>query len=110
MKTRSSSGVGQKVDLEFDVESLRIKDLDEEETQGGNYQAAKPGAAILDGLKKTSEFQRAQPKEGFDPLNPAHNAGRDEDPTQGSNIGKVRGTVDTARIRTMLANLNSEKD
>jgi replicative DNA helicase len=30
MKTRSSSGVGQKVDLEFDVDSLRIKDLDEE--------------------------------------------------------------------------------
>ena len=31
MKTRSSSGVGQKVDLEFDVNSLRIRDLDEEE-------------------------------------------------------------------------------
>ena len=27
MKTRSSSGVGQKVDLEFDVDSLRIRDL-----------------------------------------------------------------------------------
>ena len=27
MKTRSSSGVGQKVDLEFDMESLRIRDL-----------------------------------------------------------------------------------
>ena len=25
MKTRSSSGVGQKIDLEFDVESLRIR-------------------------------------------------------------------------------------
>ena len=27
MKTRSSSGVGQKVDLEFNVDSLRISDL-----------------------------------------------------------------------------------
>ena len=26
MKTRSSSGVGSKVDLEFDVDSLRIRD------------------------------------------------------------------------------------
>ena len=30
MKTRSSSGVGQKIDLEFDVESLRIRDLGED--------------------------------------------------------------------------------
>ena len=27
MKTRSSSGVGQKVDLEFDVDNLRIRNL-----------------------------------------------------------------------------------
>ena len=27
MKTRSSSGVGMKIDLEFDVDSLRIRDL-----------------------------------------------------------------------------------
>jgi len=30
MKTRSSSGAGQKVDLDFNVESLRIIDLDED--------------------------------------------------------------------------------
>lgn len=33
MKTRSSSGVGQKLDLAFNVESLRITDLDEDETE-----------------------------------------------------------------------------
>lgn len=32
MKTRSSSGVGQKLDLEFNIESLRITDLDEDES------------------------------------------------------------------------------
>lgn len=32
MKTRTSSGVGQKVDLEFDIGSLRIRDLPEDET------------------------------------------------------------------------------
>jgi len=35
MKTRSSSGVGQKVELEFDIESLRIRDLAEESSAGG---------------------------------------------------------------------------
>ena len=29
MKTRSSSGVGQKVDLDFDIDCLRITDTDE---------------------------------------------------------------------------------
>ena len=31
MKTRSSSGVGQKVDLKFDISGLRIEDLDDDE-------------------------------------------------------------------------------
>jgi len=38
MKTRSSSGVGQKVDLEFNVDTLRITDLGEEGQQGYNAQ------------------------------------------------------------------------
>ena len=33
MKTRSSSGVGQKLDLKFNIESLRIEDLDEDEQE-----------------------------------------------------------------------------
>ena len=31
MKTRSSSGVGQKVDLAFNIDSLRITDLEEDD-------------------------------------------------------------------------------
>ena len=31
MKTRSSAGVGQKVDLAFDISGLRISDLEEDE-------------------------------------------------------------------------------
>ena len=43
MKTRSSSGVGQKVDLEFDVDTLRIRDLgeDEEKKSGNIYSQIK---------------------------------------------------------------------
>lgn len=36
MKTRSSSGVGQRVDLEFNLESLRIKDLSDEDQEDDN--------------------------------------------------------------------------
>ena len=33
MKTRSSSGVGQKIDLEFDIDTLRIRDLPEDQQE-----------------------------------------------------------------------------
>jgi len=33
MKTRSSSGVGQKIDLEFNIETLRISDLPEDQQE-----------------------------------------------------------------------------
>ena len=111
MKTRSSSGVGQKVDLEFDVDTLRIKDI-EEDDYGSNAQSNKPSASILDGLKKQSTvsgWEKPQPREGFDPLNPAPNAGR-TDPSQGSGIGKVKGTSNSAQIRDIIKSLNSEKD
>lgn len=46
MKTRSSSGVGQKLDLKFDSASLRISDLDEDDTE------EKSTTSMYDKLKK----------------------------------------------------------
>jgi archaellum biogenesis ATPase FlaH len=51
MKTRSSSGVGQKVELEFDIESLRIRDLGEEAPAAGGF-VKKP--SIYDSIKAKS--------------------------------------------------------
>jgi RecA/RadA recombinase len=51
MKTRSSSGVGQKVELEFDIESLRIRDLGEE---SGDTGARKPMSSIYQSIKAKS--------------------------------------------------------
>ena len=51
MKTRSSSGVGQKVDLEFDIDCLRITDLSEDE----EYQAfSKQRSTIYGNMKRQS--------------------------------------------------------
>ena len=51
MKTRSSSGVGQKVELEFDIESLRIRDLATDE----DYQEFKKRApSIYESIKAKS--------------------------------------------------------
>ena len=84
MKTRSSSGVGQKVDLEFDVESLRIRDLGEDE----EYQ----------NFKKQSSSIYEQIKTGDQP------APADTDPE----VGKITANVQSSKLKDMLAGLKSE--
>ena len=93
MKTRSSSGVGQKVDLEFDLESLRIRDLGEDDDNG----YSKPKPSVYDNLKKSSTVVDNE-------------TGEVRDPTEGIAVGKIKGTVGSSKMREMLANLNSEKD
>jgi len=55
MKTRSSSGVGMKVDLEFDVESLRITDPGEE-AQGTPGTLKPQVGSIMNQIKATSNL------------------------------------------------------
>ena len=70
MKTRSSAGVGTKVDLEFNLYTLRIADLDEEEsTQGAHREvtahATVPSATVdaLSSIKTTGKIKEDTPQE-----------------------------------------------
>jgi archaellum biogenesis ATPase FlaH len=105
MKTRSSSGVGQKVDLEFNVDTLRISDLGEEE-QEGSFSQQKSGSAaqgIYSGLKRTSTVSTT--------TDPETGEIRPVDPNQGAGIKKIQAKPQQApMIRNLLNNLNPEKD
>ena len=94
MKTRSSSGVGQKIDLEFDVDSLRIRDLGEDE----EYQEFdKRKATIYDQLKRTNgQGIEKSPDEVR------------EDPSEGDTVGKIRAQTDSTKLRQFLNNLGDE--
>jgi len=48
MKTRSSSGVGQKIELEFNIETLRITDPNKDEGEGSSigYNKPKPNPSL----------------------------------------------------------------
>jgi len=48
MKSRSSQGVGNKVDLDYDIETMRISDSGEESNQQG------PRSSIMDSIKAKS--------------------------------------------------------
>lgn len=58
MKTRSSSGVGSKVDLKFDVDTLRIEDLEEGE-EGADEAAT---SSLIDQLKRSKSIQAEEPE------------------------------------------------
>lgn len=66
MKTRSSSGVGQKIELAFDVETLRITDPDPE----GYNSAPKPSPSdIMSKIKAVSEIESPTINTDVEPLN-----------------------------------------
>jgi hypothetical protein len=99
MKTRSSSGVGQKVDLEFDVDSLRIRSLDEDESQSYNQQGKNK---IYDSLKQTSKVTSNNDTDARSEV---------PDPRKGDNLGvKVKATVEGGKLRQLLNELHSDEE
>ena len=106
MKTRSSSGVGQKVDLEFNMESLRISDLDEEEDGGGFKKS--PSSSVMEGLKRTSVVSTAS---SSGPLDVASAPWARPSPKEGFDLSKAqKPKTNGPAIRNMLNSLHPEKD
>jgi len=94
MKTRSSSGVGMKVDLGFNVDTLRIEDLGEDE-QDGYTTANKSGSSVLDALKRN-------------PTTPGSSGTVNLDPDEGAPVGKIRAETDSTKLRQFLNNLGDD--
>jgi hypothetical protein len=96
MKSRSSTGVGQKIDLEYNIETMRITDPGEEgqESNSGGY--GKPATNILNSIKTSTVVNNALPqaKDSF-------NLERDTAPPPGS-------SVQSAQLKQMLAGLKSK--
>jgi len=91
MKTRSSSGVGAKIDLEFDVDSLRIRDLDDDED---SYASAPIGGSnIMNSLKRTTTTEETTEV---------------HEPDEGAPVKKVRADTDSTKLREFLGNLGNE--
>jgi hypothetical protein len=87
MKTRSSSGVGQKIDLEFNIDSLRITDVEGEEGYGNNSSQS-AGSSLLASIKQRQTVS--------------------EDPTEGAAVPKVKAQVESSKLRELLNNLPSD--
>jgi hypothetical protein len=88
MKTRSSSGVGQKIELEFNVETLRITDPNPD---ANTYKAPQPSPNDLMNRLKTTSNVSPQ----IDP-----NSGEIEPETK-----KVVADVQGAKLKALLNSL-----
>ncbi len=97
MKTRTSSGVGQKVDLGFDIDTLRIVDIDEDEQESTNGERT-GNSSILDSIKRKTATSTGE------------NNTPTDDPTDGASVGKIRGKVESTKLREILSNMGSDEE
>ena len=106
MKSRSSTGVGQKIDLEYNIDTMRITDAggDENENSGRG-----PKPSLMDSIKArasvsstesvdgTVKWERPQPAEGHDPL----------DPTPRTPTVRVSADVQSAKLKQLLGKIKT---
>src|SRR5210317_741831 len=89
MKTRSSSGVGMKVDLGFDVDTLRIIDLGEDDDGStGTNSGVTGSSSIVANLKRTNSVP--------------------DEPDTGAPAPKIRAETDSTKLRQFLNNLGDQ--
>ena len=99
MKSRSSTGVGQKIDLEYNIETMRITDEGGDEGTGYN----KPQSSIMDSIKAKSQVKAADASD-------ENAAPKWERPTgtpaweQGP---KVTADVQSAKLKQLLGQIKS---
>ena len=84
MKSRSSTGVGMKIDLDYNVETMRITDPGEEEPS--NFK--RPGGNLLDSIKAKSTM-----------INGTEPAADHED------TGKITADVQSAKLKQLLGQI-----
>jgi len=100
MKSRSSTGVGQKIDLEYNMDTMRITDA------GGDDESfsKKPSSSFMDQIKAKSNVNNASTDESTAPKferatgTPAWEKGPQE-------AGKVTADVQSAKLKQLLGQI-----
>jgi archaellum biogenesis ATPase FlaH len=86
MKSRSSTGVGQKIDLEYNIETMRITD------EGGDDQNSRPsGSSIMESIKAKSNVSTSTTRSS----------------TADDTVPKVEAEVQSAKLKQLLGKIKS---
>lgn len=89
MKTRSSSGVGMKIDLNFNVDTLRITNCDDE-GESESPTATTRSSQILSSLQRTN---KPEPR---------------DDPTTGTSVKVPKVDIKSAQLRNIINRMSDE--
>jgi hypothetical protein len=104
MKSRSSTGVGQKIDLEYNIETMRITDEGGDEGTGYN----RPQSSIMDSIKARSQVKAADTGGESESSPPWERAtgtpAWDKGPQE---TGKVTADVQSAKLKQLLGQIKS---
>jgi hypothetical protein len=99
MKSRSSTGVGQKIDLEYNMETMRITDA------GGDEEgfSKKPTSSFMDQIKAKSNVK----SEGADKL-PGGTHAWDKPMSTSDDSAKVTADVQSAKLKQLLGQIKTQ--
>ena len=86
MKSRSSTGVGMKIDLDYNIETMRITDPGEEEQTGFK----RPGGNLLDSIKAKSTMI---------------NGAESNNPAEREDTGRITADVQSAKLKQLLGQI-----
>jgi KaiC/GvpD/RAD55 family RecA-like ATPase len=95
MKSRSSTGVGQKIDLEYNIETMRITDEGGDE---GGYN--KPQSSIMESIKAKSQVKSTEESSSAAPA-------WSRPQGQLSDTPKVSADVQSAKLKQMLGKIKA---
>jgi replicative DNA helicase len=99
MKSRSSTGVGQKIDLEYNMETMRITDAGGEE-EGFSK---KPTSSFMDQIKAKSTVK----SEGADKL-PGGTHAWDKPMATSDDASKVTADVQSSKLKQLLGQIKAQ--
>lgn len=91
MKSRSSTGVGQKIDLEYNIDTMRITDLGVTEDTSTGYIKK---ASVYETIKKNAEI----------------NQDIQQDIIQENGRGPIKAETESAMLKKLLNNIQSKRE
>jgi KaiC/GvpD/RAD55 family RecA-like ATPase len=99
MKSRSSTGVGQKIDLDYNMDTMRISDSGGED--GDNAHSRKPSMNIMDSIKAKANINAT------DTSGPLDVSKAPWAKTETTDTGKISADVQSTKLRQLLGKIKT---
>jgi len=105
MKSRSSTGVGQKIDLEYNIETMRITDEGGEDGDAGGGFARKPSSNLMDSIKARSTVATENAPTKWEKPTGTH--AWDKPMVHSDDAPKVTADVQSAKLKQLLGKIKT---